>query len=186
MDWPSFRKELHLAAWTIRARGLRDLHTRAMSDSSDCCFCPSTTGTALVEARPTVTKAKLSKKIADSRRVSTEGGQNPETFDRFGHSRYTLTGATWQDSEKELQKCLTGSRPNFSGPCLGWRYNPCRARNAMIMPSPALRFHPSPMILMQEALRAERTSAEVAFGLYDRISAAIAAACGAAADVPEN
>ncbi len=58
------------------------------------------------------------------------------------------------------------------------------ASNAITIPAPESRSMPEPMMSTAEPVRAVRISPVVIIGLADLTSAAIAPACGAAADVP--
>jgi hypothetical protein len=60
------------------------------------------------------------------------------------------------------------------------------AASAMTMPTPESRSVPSPSISIAVLVRAVRICACVSDGFADFSRAAMAAACGAAADVPEN
>ncbi len=60
------------------------------------------------------------------------------------------------------------------------------AARAMTMPAPVSRSTPGASMSIAEAIRPARSSASVTVGTALFISAAIAAACGAAADVPPN
>src|SRR5438132_527494 len=68
----------------------------------------------------------------------------------------------------------------------GWTPSAASAGPAMITPLPVTVSNPGAPRSIAEDTSAVRISAGVAVGLPDNSSAAIAAACGAAAEVPKN
>jgi hypothetical protein len=62
----------------------------------------------------------------------------------------------------------------------------CTAPKAMTTPKPPSRFHAGPIVGNAVFSRMFLTWVLVRLGLADHTKAAIAAACGAAADVPKN